>query len=130
KIWDAATGQSLRTLKGHSNLVDCVAFSPDGRYLASGSRVELPLFLSLTFNGLAAGGIPWSLELGEVKIWDTVTWKEFLSLRGHTDWVSSVAFSPGGLLASASADSTVKLWNLDAGQCIRTFEGQSKQITC
>jgi COMPASS component SWD3 len=45
------------------------------------------------------------------------------TLKGHTDWVNSVAFSPDGkLLASGSADGTIKLWDVATGQEVRTLK--------
>ena len=50
-------------------------------------------------------------------------------LTGHTNWVASVAFSPaGGLLASASHDKTVRLWDPMSGVCLRTLEGHSSWV--
>src|SRR5262249_53240542 len=77
------------TLKGHKNAVSSVAFSPDGKTLASGSGDKT------------------------IKLWDVATGKEMASLKGHTGYVFSVAFSPDGkTLASASGDKTVKLWDV------------------
>jgi WD40 repeat protein len=88
KLWEAATGQEVVTLRGHSAAVESVTFSPDGRRLVSASDDQT------------------------VKLSDVNSGHEVLSLRGHTDQVYDVAFSPDGYqLASASVDRTVKVWN-------------------
>jgi WD40 repeat protein len=76
-------------LKGHSSVVWSVAFSPDGKRLASGSQDNT------------------------IKLWDTVTGKELLTLKGHSRMVDSVAFSPDGKrLASAEGQGgKIKLWD-------------------
>jgi DNA-binding beta-propeller fold protein YncE len=105
KVWDAATGQEIRTLTGHAGFVTSVAYSPDGRRLASAGFVQT------------------------VKVWDAGTWQEILTLRGHTNSVYSVAYSPDGRrLASASLDRTVQLWDTATGQEIRTLTGHMNSI--
>jgi WD40 repeat protein/serine/threonine protein kinase len=92
-IWDANTGRQLLTLKGHSGMLYCVAMSPTGRHLASGSADETVKV--------------WEIEEGGSK------GREILTLRGHAAGVRNVAFSPDGRrLASAGADQTVKLWDM------------------
>jgi WD40 repeat protein len=107
KVWDAGNGKEMLTLKGHTDFVKCVAFSPDGKYVASGD-----------------GGNPWRLSPNKpvptpsvVKVWDAHTGHELHTLRGHMAPVFSVAFSPDGKrLASVSLDRTVKVWDTQTGQ--------------
>jgi WD40 repeat protein len=98
-------GYPLRTLLGHTQEVQSVAFSPDGQTLASGSTD------------------------GTVKLWQVSTGKALRTLSGHNDSVWSVAIAPDGqTLASGSWDRTVKLWNLNTGEIKRTLRGHSKQV--
>src|ERR1700719_5289010 len=95
KLWDAATGQLLRTFEGHTNLVSSVAFSPNGMRVLSGS---------------------WD---NTIKLWDAATGQLLRAFEGHTGEVRSVAFSPDGArVFSGSWDKTLKLWDASSGQLL------------
>jgi WD40 repeat protein len=72
RLWDAATGAQLQTLKGHTGWINSVAFSPDGKQVVSGS------------------------DDNTVRPWDAATGAQLQTLEGHTGFVNSVAFSPDG----------------------------------
>jgi WD40 repeat protein len=129
RIWDVKTGKEIVAPLQHSHDVRCVAFSPDARLLASGGsdRVlhvwdtqswqrlqELPdstgRVQSVVFHPKDSRVLAWGSSDGTVKVWKR-TINEVRTLRGHTSWVESVAFSPDGKqIASASLDGTIRLW--------------------
>jgi hypothetical protein len=95
----------VATLAGHRNDVFAVAFSPDGKTLASGSSDNT------------------------ARLWDVATRRGTVTLTGHTDEVAAVAFSPDGkTLASGSDEEAVRLWNVATGRGITTFTGPAKGL--
>jgi WD40 repeat protein len=83
-------------------MVFWVAFSPDGKKLASVGRDQ------------------------SVRLWDVTTGKLEKSLYGHEDTVYRVAFSPdGGQLATVSADHTLRFWDAEHGQTLLTINLQA-----
>ena len=148
RVWDARDGSFKYDLRGHEGAVHALAFSADAAWLMSGSADRTmrvwdmahgtistihPLFdrvdaigalsvggtqgLSAAASGpFAAGGLDHT-----IKLWQSHSDRPVRVLEGHTANVHSVALAPGvDLLASASADGTVKLWNPRNGECLLT----------
>jgi WD40 repeat protein len=108
KVWNPATGALVHKLKGHRWMVNCMAFSPDGKTLASGSGFVEP-------NAYGATG-------GEVRLWDAATGRELRTLKGHTLPVVGVAFSPDRKRLVTVGGQTLKVWDLGTGQEVLTRE--------
>lgn len=97
--------RDLSTLKGHSHVVNSIAFSPDSNILASGSSD------------------------GTAKLWNVATSREIATLKVGTA-VTSVALSPNGkTLAFGSSDFTAKLWDIGERRELATFRGHTKDVT-
>ncbi|BAY13587.1 serine/threonine-protein kinase [Calothrix sp. NIES-2098] len=106
RLWDLNTQKVLATLSGHSQAVKSVAYSPDGKILATASDDRI------------------------IKLWDINQLQEICTLVGHSHAVKSVAFSPDGhILASGSWDKTVKLWDVNTGKEISTLTGHQLQVS-
>ena len=101
-MWDTTTGTELFTVAPDAfNNLDSVAFAPDGKLFVSASKSQ-------------AG------------IWDATTGALVAILRGHKDWLTSVAFSPDGLhVLTAAGDRTARIWDVSDGHQTAVLEGHT-----
>jgi WD40 repeat protein len=164
-VYDAGSGTHVRTLAdpnvvtpdkkpvkaAHLSLVESLAYSPDGKFLASGSYGEVTIWDAQTglprqrLTGFAAsvvtlhfspdgkllatgGGAP--TEEGEIKLFEVATGKMVLDVKGgHSDTVFGVCFSPDGkLLATCGADKFVKVFEVPGGKFVKSFEGHTHHV--
>ncbi|PSB02195.1 NB-ARC domain-containing protein, partial [Merismopedia glauca] len=151
RIWNSQTGQCLQSLQGHSTYVHAVSFSHDAQYLASGSADGI-----VKLWDVAAGqcrrtwesnsGTAWSVSFspdnhlllvgydnGTIGLWDIHTGESYQIWQEHATRVRCLAISPrevagSWLVASASDDRTVKVWDLYKGMCLQTLDIDTDQV--
>jgi WD40 repeat protein len=164
-IYDAGSGKQIRPLldpdlitsdnkpvkAAHRSIVESLAYSPDGKCLASGSFGEVILWdvdtgkvrgrldgfadrvVTLAFSPdgkylATGGGAP--TEDGEIKVFEPDTCKLAVDIKNpHSDTVFGVAFSPDGKkLATCAADKFVKVFEMPSGTFLKAFEGHTHHV--
>lgn len=141
------TGAQLARLTGHTARVYSLAWSPDGRFLASGSGDNTIRIWDaeswqtgqvLTTHTRPVYAVAWSpsgKELASASkdrvlgLWDTSSWELCTRLQGHTGWVVSLCWSrDGSRLVSSSLDSTIRVWDPRRACLVATLEGHTSGV--
>lgn len=106
RLWQLHRGLLVQTheWQAHTAASYSMLFSPDGRWLCSGSST------------------------GEIKIWDAQTGKEHRSLLAHENTVRAFAFSPDGLTLVSGSDQRIKIWDFETGEVRHSFFGHPNWI--
>ncbi len=141
-IIDLNTSDLMLKLSGHSDEVDSLIFSPDGKTLVSASYVDETIRLWDTNTGehkrTLTGHTGYILGLafspdgktiasgsgdGTIRLWNASTGNQQIEFIGHTDTGESIAFSPDGqTIACGFSDGYIRLWNVDTRKHIKTFQ--------
>ncbi|XP_058857336.1 notchless protein homolog 1 [Acipenser ruthenus] len=150
-----AVTRCTSSLEGHTEAVISVAFSPTGKYLASGSGDTTVRFWDLnteTPHFTATGHKHWVLSIAwspdgkklasgcknsQIFIWDPNTGQQTGKvLAGHTKWITYLCWEPLHLnpecryLASASKDCAIRIWDTVLGKCDKILTGHVQSVTC
>ncbi|ARV59629.1 hypothetical protein BZZ01_14200 [Nostocales cyanobacterium HT-58-2] len=151
-LWQATDGQQRLTWEAHAGWVRSIVFSADGQTFFSASDDQTVKQWNLAgeclqvFGGhsgfvwsvalleqpnssgshpiLASGGIDQTINLLDIQSGECIK-----KLRGHTDWIHSVACSSDGrTIASGSHDQTIKLWDINTSECLKTLRGHIRKV--
>jgi hypothetical protein len=147
RLWDVASGKQLRRFDTPTNFVLSVAFSPDGKHIASVSSADSfvriwdansgqQVMILKGHSGPAAAVVysPDGKNLASagkntIRIWNAANGKQVNCLKGHEGAVTSLAYSPdGNYLVSGSQDKTARIWDLEAGKTVTILQGHTAPI--
>lgn len=144
KLWNASTGQCLKTWFGHTAHIQSIVFSPDSKLLCSGvsdgtmrlwdapSGAHLKAVQASDYRILAVAFSSDQQILAAASktltLWNIRTGERLCELQEHTNLITSVQFTATGQLISGSFDGTAKLWDVQSGQCLHTFCGHTHSI--
>ena len=103
-LWSQCGGDQLATLTGHDGIVTCATFSPDGKFIASGSRDQT------------------------VRIWGAGRWEFLTTLNAATGAVWTVKFTPDSRFLVTSGEGGTRLWDCASWKCLKTFPGETASL--
>ena len=149
RMWDRKTGMLRTTLIGHKADIMVAAFSPNDQTLVTGSNdgnvgiwdTQTGRNLRMIKTRLSGRFAVWALAFSPdghrlvvgaynaIKVFETATWTETLSMEGHKYLVMGLAFSPdGSKIVSADYDKTARVWNAKTGKSLLVLSGHKDPV--
>ena len=147
KVWSSADGQQLFELKGHTDEVTSIDFSPDGSLIATGSSDNTARIWDATKKGItlktlqhdgAVNCVRFSKDGSQFvtggldkigRVWDVTTGELLFKLEGHIEEITSADYSPDGTrIVTGSVDFTARIWDATNGQQLAVLEGHTDEI--
>ena len=115
KLWDAKTGDLLATMKGHTDRLKYITYSPSGKYILTSTGKQWPY--------VPKGPV-------SARTWDAKTGKQIAEFKAHMDTIRIAKFSQDEkYVLTSSDDHTARLWEVTSGKELHTFDHKSKIIT-
>jgi WD40 repeat protein len=142
EMWDVRTWQKAADLPGHSRDIMDIAFSPDGRLVATaggevriwevGTGKSVVVLKDPSWRVVFSPDGKWLATLNTqttARIREVGTWRDVADLRGHTAWVRTIVFSrDGSRILTAGEDNTARLWETQTWRELAVLEGHSDRV--
>jgi WD40 repeat protein len=149
RLWNAASGQEIARFGKPAASVRALAFSPDGKQLASAQGREVVIWdsrtqkvrgvlsghggsvFSVAFSpgdGTAAPLIATASADNTARLWDSRNYSLLRVLAGHSDQVAAIAWSGDGRIVTGSYDRTARVWDTDSGALLTTLAGEEGAV--
>lgn len=149
RLWDAFSGSEIKQFYGHNGFVRCAVFSPDNQHIVSASgdqtvrvwevesgycvkEINTGRFPDTTSIAFAPKGdylvVSWDSYLF---VLETQSWNLINKIDGNSGSIYDICFSHDGrVIAAASIDKTIRLWDIKTGECKHVYEGHSDRVNC
>ena len=146
-IWSTADGKELLELKGHSDEVTCIDFSPDGSRVMTGAGDNTTRLWNAAKGGDSLKTLQQDARVNCVRfnsdgtrvvtggtdnigrVWDLNTGEVLFTLEGHTEAITTADYSPDDTrIVTGSNDFTTRIWDASNGQQLATLEGHTDEI--
>jgi WD40 repeat protein len=146
KVWETSTARLIKTLNGHTNWVYCLAVSPDGQLLASGSWDDTVRLWDLQ-SGVILQTFPCNNDVRTVSfshdgaflvggddaknvyVWNVSTKQLLRTISGHSDWLRTAVYTPDDRwLLTAADDQAINVWDAATGRLVRSWTADNASI--